>query len=59
MNEAVTSLNMADSISKEHAPKILRELNNTFQAYLNANPNNPFTSNMKILMIAAQSMMRM
>lgn len=50
------ALNMSDPITKEHAPKILRELLNTFQSYLAAHPGSPYSTNMKMMMFAAQSM---
>lgn len=59
MNDAVLALDMSDPIIKEHAPKILRELLNTFQSYLAAHPNSPYNTNMKMMMYAAQSMISM
>lgn len=50
---------MTDHITKEHAPKILRELFNTLQTFLETHPHNPYTPQMRMVMFAAQSMMNM
>jgi enhancer of mRNA-decapping protein 4 len=50
---------MNDPITKEHAPKILRELYNTFQNYISTHPNNQLNSSMKMIMLAAQSIASM
>lgn len=44
LKEAAVALDKNDPITKEHAPKILRELNNTFQTDLASNPNNSSAS---------------
>lgn len=59
LNDAVLALNMNDPITKEHAPKILRELLNTVQSYVQSHPNSPYNSNMRMMMMAAQSMINM
>jgi hypothetical protein len=59
LSSAVISLNMNDHITKEHAPKILRELFKLLQSFLEANPHNSYTPQMRMVMFAAQSMMNM
>jgi hypothetical protein len=50
---------MQDPISREHSPKILRELYNTLQIYIASHPTNQLTSSMKMIMLAAQSIANM
>lgn len=59
LNDAVLALNMSDPLTKEHAPKILSELLNTFKAYMDANAGSPYSTNMRMMMYAAQTMISM
>ena len=59
LNEALINLNMSDPITREHAPKILRELYNTFQTFIATHPANQLNSSMKMIMLAAQSISNM
>ncbi|CRK91069.1 CLUMA_CG004757, isoform A [Clunio marinus] len=42
-------------LPKEHAPKILRELNNTLNAFTAVNPKYAFNSNLRMITFAAES----
>ncbi|CRK91082.1 CLUMA_CG004770, isoform A [Clunio marinus] len=55
LSDAVLALNIYDVITKEHAPKILRELNNTLNAFTAANPKYAFNSNLRMITFAAES----
>lgn len=52
LSDAIVSLNFSDPITKEHAPKVLRELTQNCQSYLSANPSSPLGTSIKMLMIA-------
>ncbi|KAG5682853.1 hypothetical protein PVAND_012175 [Polypedilum vanderplanki] len=59
LNEAIINLNMQDPITREHSPKILRELYNTLQIYISSKPTNQLTSSIKMIMLAAQTIANM
>lgn len=50
---------MHDTITREHAPKILKELYNTFNTFIATHPSNQLNSSMKMIMLAAQSIANM
>lgn len=50
---------MNDPITREHAPKILRELCNTFQNFIATHPANQLNSSMKMIMYYVQSISNM
>lgn len=56
LSDAILNLNMTDSITKEHAPKVMKELQLNCQNYILANANNPLTSNVRMLMMAVQGL---
>ncbi|XP_058447810.1 enhancer of mRNA-decapping protein 4 homolog isoform X2 [Malaya genurostris] len=56
LSDSIVSLNFMDPITKEHAPKVMRELNQNCQTYLTANPGNPLATSMKMLLIAIQGL---
>lgn len=49
LSEAITSLNTSDSVIKEHAPKILKQLSKNLHKYMNDHPNCQFGSRIKML----------
>ncbi|XP_058818237.1 enhancer of mRNA-decapping protein 4 homolog isoform X2 [Topomyia yanbarensis] len=56
LSDSIVSLNFMDPITKEHAPKVMRELNQNCQNYLSANPGNSLATSMKMLLIAIQGL---
>lgn len=58
VHEAILSLNMQDSVTREHAPKIMRDLYQHFQAFIMANPQNPLNSSIRMIMLAAQTIIQ-
>jgi hypothetical protein len=59
LNDAIINLNMNDQVTRDYAPKILRDLCSTFQSYIAGNPGNQLNSSMKMIMLAAQSIANM
>lgn len=53
----MVALDMSDPITNEHAPKILRELNNSFDAYLANQPSGPYVTSMRVLLMVIQSLL--
>ena len=49
---------MSDTVTQEHAPKIMRELITTFQHFIAQNPTNAMNSSIKMIMLAASSIMQ-
>lgn len=58
VNDAIVSLNMSDTVTQEHAPKIMRDLITTFQQFIAQNPTNAMNSSIKMIMLAASSIMQ-
>ncbi|XP_053691608.1 enhancer of mRNA-decapping protein 4 homolog isoform X2 [Sabethes cyaneus] len=56
LSDAIVNLNFQDPITKEHTPKVMRELTQNCQNYLTANPSTPLATNIKMLMIAIQGL---
>lgn len=56
LSEAILNLNMRDATTKEHAPKVLRELSEHCQAYTVANPGSQYNSGIRMLMMAVQGL---
>lgn len=56
LSDSIVSLNFRDPITKEHAPKVMKELNQNCQNFLTANPTNALITNIKMLMIAIQGL---
>ncbi|XP_017059250.2 enhancer of mRNA-decapping protein 4 homolog [Drosophila ficusphila] len=53
LNEALLAINMADPITREHAPKVLSELYRNCQQFIKNNPKNSQFSNVRLLMKAS------
>lgn len=54
---AIYNLNERDSITKEHSPKVMKELQINCQNYLQAHPNSPLVGEIGILMMAAEGLL--
>lgn len=54
LSDAIINLNMRDSITKEHAPKVLKELLLNCQNYVSANPHSSLSSGVRMLIMAVQ-----
>lgn len=54
---AIYNLNDRDSITKEHSPKVMRELLINCEAYISAHPNTVLGSELGILMMAAEGLL--
>uniref|UniRef100_A0A6P4EU10 Enhancer of mRNA-decapping protein 4 homolog n=1 Tax=Drosophila rhopaloa TaxID=1041015 RepID=A0A6P4EU10_DRORH len=52
LNEALLAINMADPITREHAPKVLSELYRNCQQFIKNSPKNSQFSNVRLLMKA-------
>ena len=56
LTEAILSLDLRDSTTKEHAPKVLRELLQNCQNYILANPKSSISSSVRMVMMATQGL---
>lgn len=54
LSDAIINLNLRDSITKEHSPKVLKELQMNCQNYVMANPAGSLSSSVRMLMMAVQ-----
>lgn len=54
--DAILSINPADPITREHAPKVMQELYRNCQAFLLTQTKNPQCSNVRMLMKAIQGL---
>lgn len=54
LSDAIINLNLRDSITKEHSPKVLKELLMNCQNYILANPAGSLSSSVRMLMMAVQ-----
>lgn len=54
--DSIISLNMSDSTTKEHAPKVLRDLYHHSQKFAASNPSSPHMSGVRMLMMAVQGL---
>lgn len=54
LSEAITSLNMSDTVIREHAPKILKQLSTNLHKYTEDHPNGQFGSRIKMLVMMIQ-----
>lgn len=54
LSDAIVNLNLRDSITKEHAPKVLKELLLNCQNYIASNQHGALSSNVRMLMMAVQ-----
>ncbi|XP_055378582.1 enhancer of mRNA-decapping protein 4 homolog [Condylostylus longicornis] len=54
--EAILNLNLSDPITKEHAPKVMKELYRNCQNYLSTNSKSPLCSNVRMIMMAVLGM---
>ncbi|XP_017110298.1 enhancer of mRNA-decapping protein 4 homolog [Drosophila elegans] len=52
LNEALLAINMADPITREHAPKVLSDLYRNCQQFIKNSPKNSQFSNVRLLMKA-------
>lgn len=58
LEEAIMNLDTANPVTKEHMPAVLGHLCQNLTAYIHANPNDQMTRNMRILQMAAQSLLK-
>lgn len=56
LTDSIINLNMRDPITKEHAPKVLKELSTNCQNYVQANPHASLSSMIRMLIMAVQSL---
>lgn len=54
LSDAIINLNMRDPITKEHAPKVLRELLLNCQNFLATNAQSPLSTGVRMLIMAVQ-----
>lgn len=54
LSDAIINLKMRDAITKEHAPKVLKELLLNCQNYVSQNQQSPLSSGVRMLMMAVQ-----
>lgn len=54
LSDAIVSLDIHDATTREHAPKITRELYQHCQNFISANPHSPLVGGVKMLMMAVQ-----
>lgn len=54
LSDAIINLNMRDAITKEHAPKVLKELMANCQNYVAANAQSPLSTGVRMLIMAIQ-----
>lgn len=54
LSDAIINLNMRDPITKEHAPKVLKELLLNCQNFVSANAHSPLSSSVRMLIMAVQ-----
>lgn len=54
LSEAITSLNMSDTVIREHAPKILKQLKVNLHKYTEDNPKGQFGSRIRMLLMMIQ-----
>lgn len=54
LSDAIINMNMRDPITKEHAPKVLKELLGNCQNYVQNNPHNSLSSGVRMLIMAVQ-----
>lgn len=54
LSAAIFNLNERDSITKEHSPKVMKELQVNCQNYIQANPNSPLSTEVGVLVMAAE-----
>ncbi|KFB36315.1 hypothetical protein ZHAS_00003438 [Anopheles sinensis] len=56
LSDAIVCLDLDDPVTQEHSPRVMQELIANCQAFMTANPLNPLSSNLKMLVIAAKFM---
>lgn len=56
LTDSIINLNMRDPITKEHAPKVLKELSTNCQNYVQANPHASLSSSVRMLIMVVQSL---
>lgn len=54
LSDAIINMNMRDPITKEHAPKVLKELLINCQNYVSANPHSMISTGVRMLIMAVQ-----
>ncbi|XP_055296288.1 enhancer of mRNA-decapping protein 4 homolog isoform X3 [Sitodiplosis mosellana] len=54
LSDAIINLNMRDPITKEHAPKVLKELLLNCQNFVSANPHSSLSTGVRMLIMAVQ-----
>jgi len=56
LSDAIVSLDMHDATTKEHAPKITREMYQHCQNFISTNPHSSLVGSVKMLMMAVQGL---
>lgn len=56
LSDAIVSLDVNDATTREHAPKITRELYQHCQSFIATNANSPLVGGVKMLMMAVQGL---
>ncbi|XP_059609368.1 enhancer of mRNA-decapping protein 4 homolog [Phlebotomus argentipes] len=56
LSEAVMNLNIKDSITKEHAPSVMKELYQKCQSFIAANPQSHICGGLRMLLMAIQGL---
>lgn len=56
LSDAIVNLDLKESITKQYAPAMMRELMQNCQAFLSANPGNSLGTSVRMLMIAIQGL---
>ncbi|XP_054281595.1 enhancer of mRNA-decapping protein 4 [Macrosteles quadrilineatus] len=57
LEEALMNLDINNSVTREHLPAVLSNLQRQLQLYISSNPNNRITRSLKLLMMASQSLL--
>uniref|UniRef100_A0A182P8K7 Uncharacterized protein n=1 Tax=Anopheles epiroticus TaxID=199890 RepID=A0A182P8K7_9DIPT len=56
LSDAIVNLDFQDPITKEHSPKVIKELVSNCHKFMAADPQNPLCTSLKMLVIAVQYM---
>lgn len=56
LTDSIINLNMRDPITKEHAPKVLKELSTNCQNYVQSNPHASLSSSVRMLILGVQNL---
>lgn len=56
LTESIINLRWTDPITKEHAPKVMRELTQNCQNFLAANPTSSLATGLRMLLMGIQAL---